>query len=108
MESETEHWEISKEYDAVKTNKASSMGHKNRHLGAGRRGKPKELVRFDCGSRKKLAATYRKVSRRARMAWRKKNIVMNNWIRDKFEPGTRRVRTLRKRLRTLQEGRMGI
>jgi hypothetical protein len=33
---------------------------------------------------------------------------MNNCIRDKVEQGTRRVQTLRKRLRMRQEGRMGI
>jgi hypothetical protein len=32
----------------------------------------------------------------------------NNWIRDKYERGTRRVWMLRKRLQTCQEGRMGI
>jgi hypothetical protein len=33
---------------------------------------------------------------------------MNKCIRDKVERGTRRVRMLRKRLQTCQEGRMGI
>jgi hypothetical protein len=42
------------------------------------------------------------------MEWRKRNIVTNNWIRDKVERGTQRVWTLRKRLRTRQEGRIRI
>jgi hypothetical protein len=96
VESDTEHQEVSKEYAAVVTVKAASKQHRDRHLAAGRSGKPKELTRGDCGSRRKLAAAYMKVSRRARMAWRKRNIVMNNWTRDKVERGSRRVRRLRK------------
>jgi hypothetical protein len=33
-----------------------------------------ELTRGDCGSRKKLAAACRKVSRHATVAWRKRNV----------------------------------
>jgi hypothetical protein len=41
--------------------------HSGRHLAAGQRGKPKELTRGESGSRRKLAAAYRKVSHCARM-----------------------------------------
>jgi hypothetical protein len=41
---------------------------------AGRRGKPKKLNRRNCGSRKKLAAACRKVSRYATVAWRKRKL----------------------------------
>jgi hypothetical protein len=68
MQSEGGNREVPKEDALVKHVK----GRKNRHRGwkiaAGRRGEPKELTRGICGSRRKLAATCRKVSRRARMA----------------------------------------
>jgi hypothetical protein len=58
-------------------------GRKRRHRGrkeaAGRRGEPKELIRGDHGSRKKLAAACRKVSRRATVAWRKRNVFRKSW-----------------------------
>jgi hypothetical protein len=41
---------------------------------AGRRGEPKELNRGNHGSRRKLAATCRKVSRHAAMVWRKRKL----------------------------------
>jgi hypothetical protein len=82
--------------------------HRGRKLAAGRRGEPKELTRRDCGSRRKLAAACRKVSRRARVAWRKRNIVRNKWTRAKDQRGVRRVRTLRIYMRTHHEGRKGV
>jgi hypothetical protein len=45
-----------------------------RHLATGRRGEPKELSRGECGCRRWLAAACRKVSRRAAVTRRKKNI----------------------------------
>jgi hypothetical protein len=72
--------------------------HRDRNLAAGRHGKPKELTRGDCGSLRKLAAACRKVSHRARVASHKRNIVMNNWIRDTADRGTQRVAMIRKKL----------
>jgi hypothetical protein len=46
---------------------------RGRDLNEGRRREPKELTRGDWGSRGKLAAACRKVSRRATAAWRKRN-----------------------------------
>jgi hypothetical protein len=67
-------------------------GRKNRHRGrkqaAGRRGEPKKLTRGDCGSRKKLAAACRKVSRHATMAWRKRNIFRKFWTKQIVDRGT--------------------
>jgi hypothetical protein len=108
MESEVERREVPAEEAAMKSSGAMKKRHGGRHLAAGRSGEPKELTRAVYGSRRRLAAASRKASRRAAVAWRKRNNVTNNWTKDKVERGTRRVRTLRKRLRTRQEGRMGI
>jgi hypothetical protein len=69
----------------MESDKVPSKQHRDWHLAAGRRGEPKELTQGDCGSRRKLAATCRKVYRHARVAWRKRDIVSNNWTRDKVE-----------------------
>ena len=73
MESDSGHREIHKEDAVVKSDKGRKKRHRDRHLGAGRRGEPKELTRGDCGSRRKLAAACRKVSRRAAVARYKGN-----------------------------------
>jgi hypothetical protein len=61
----------------------------------------------DCASQRKLAAACRKVSRRGRVAWRKRNTVRNKWTRTKVERATRTVRPLRKNLWMHHEGRWG-
>jgi hypothetical protein len=76
MESEEEHREVAKDR-AVEAGKAPSKRHRNRHLAAGRRGNPKELVRGDCGSRRKLTVACRKVSYPIRVTWCKRNIIRN-------------------------------
>jgi hypothetical protein len=48
------------------------------NLAAERRQKRKERTRGNRGSRKKLAAAYMKVSRRAKVAWRKKRDFFRN------------------------------
>jgi uncharacterized damage-inducible protein DinB len=53
------------------------------------------------------AKTTRKVSRRARVAWSKRNIVRNKWTSFKVERETRKVGPLRKNLRMHHEGRTG-
>jgi hypothetical protein len=105
MESEGERREVSKEHATMESGKAPSKRQREQHLAAVRRGKPKELTRGDCGSRRKLAAACRKVSRRARVVWRKRNIITNNWIRDTDEQGPQRVGALRKKLWTRHGGR---
>jgi hypothetical protein len=72
--------------------------HRDRNLAAGHYGKPKELTQRDCGSRRKLAATCRKMSHHVRVAWHKRNIIMNNCIRDIVKRGTQTVGMLRKKL----------
>jgi hypothetical protein len=79
MQSAEEQQEVPRE-DAVVT---LVRGQERRHRGwkqaAGRRGEPKELTRGDRGSRKKLAATCRKASRRATVAWLKRNVFRKFW-----------------------------
>jgi hypothetical protein len=108
MQSEVKHREVTKDDAVVKPVGKRKKRHRGRHLAAGRHGKPKRLTRGDFVSRRKFAAACRKVSDSSRVARCMRNIVTNNWIRDKVERGTRRVRTLKKRLRTRQEGRIGI
>jgi hypothetical protein len=108
MKSESEHRKVPKEDAVGKPVKGPKKRHRGRKLAAGRHGEPKELTRGDCGYGRKLAATCRKVSRRARVAWRKRNIVRNKWTRAKDERGIRRIRTLREIGRTRQKGRKGV
>jgi hypothetical protein len=81
METETEQWEVPKDRAAVKPVGGLRKRHRGRKLAAGRRGEPEELTRGDCGSGWKLAASGRKVSRRARVAWRNMHIIRNKWTR---------------------------
>jgi hypothetical protein len=73
MESESEHREVPKEDAIVKPVK----GRKKRH---------KELTRGDCGSRRKLAAACRKVSRHAEVARRKRNVFRKTVDRERNWP----------------------
>jgi hypothetical protein len=73
MESEVEQREIPTEEPAVKSSGSMKIWHRGRHLAAGRRGEPKELT-GDRACRTKLAATGRKVSRRAAAVRRKRNL----------------------------------
>jgi hypothetical protein len=49
--------------------------HTGWHQAAERGGEPKELTQVDCGCWRKLAATCRKVSHHAAVAWRKRNVI---------------------------------
>jgi hypothetical protein len=71
------HREAAMEDAVVKPVAGRKKWHKGRHLAVGRRGKPKELTQGDCGSRGKLASGCRKVSRRAALAWSKRNFSRN-------------------------------
>jgi hypothetical protein len=70
MESEVEHWEVPMEEAAVKSLGAMKKRYRGWKLAARRHGEPKELTR-DCGSQRKMAAAYRKVSHCAAVAQRK-------------------------------------
>jgi hypothetical protein len=73
MESEVERRKVSTEEAAVKSSGLTKKRHRGRHIAAGRRREPKELTQRDWGSRGKLTAACRKVSRRAAVAWRNRN-----------------------------------
>jgi hypothetical protein len=94
--SDSEHREVPEEVVAVKSSGTMKKRHRDRHLAGGHCGKPKELTRGDRGSRRKLAAACRKVSRRAAVAWHSRNMV-RECMRAKVERGIRRVRTLGER-----------
>jgi hypothetical protein len=79
LESESEHREVPNEDAIVKPVRGRKKPHRGRKQAAGRRGEPEELTRGDCRSREKLAAACRKVSRRATVAWRKRNIFRKSW-----------------------------
>jgi hypothetical protein len=78
MQSVEEHQDVPIEEVAVMPVKGLKKRHRGRKSTAGRRGEPKKLNRGNCGSRKKLAAACRKVSRHASVAWRKRNIIRRN------------------------------
>jgi hypothetical protein len=88
---------------------------RDQNLAEGRRGQPKERTRGYCGSRKGVTVGGRRMTRCARVAWRKKGVVRKDWTRSKVERTTQRVgplrknlRTLRERVRTRHEGRKGV
>jgi hypothetical protein len=74
MQSPEEHQDVPSEDVVVKPVKGLKMRRRGRKCTAGRRGEPKELNRGNCGSRRKLAAACRKVSRYATVAWRKRKL----------------------------------
>jgi hypothetical protein len=74
MQSAEEHQDIPKKDAAVIPVKGRKKRRRARKPAAGRREEPNELTRGDCGSGKKLAAACKKITRRATVAWRKKNV----------------------------------
>jgi hypothetical protein len=79
MESESEHGEVPKKDAAVKRVKGRKKQQRDWHLAAGQCGEPKELTQGDCVSQRKLATTCRKVSHRATVARRKRNVFRKIW-----------------------------
>jgi hypothetical protein len=86
MECEVEHLEVPTEETAVKSLETTKKRHRGRHLAAGRCGVPKELTRGDCGSRRKLSATCRKVSHHAAVARCKRNVFRKSWTQGNCGP----------------------
>jgi hypothetical protein len=70
----------------VKPVKGWKKWHRDRKPAAGRRGEPNELTRGDCGSGKKLAAACKKITRRATVAWRKRNVLRKIVTQGNCEP----------------------
>jgi hypothetical protein len=83
---EAVHREVPMEDAVVKLVRGRKKRHRGRHISAGRRRKPKELTRGDCGSRGKLAAACRKVSCHAAVAWRKRKLSRNIQIGEIVDP----------------------
>jgi hypothetical protein len=96
MQSMEEHQEIPKEKVVMKPVKGRKKRHRGRKPAAGRHGEPKELTRGDCGFGRKSAATCRKVSCRAKVAWRKRNLVRRIETQINYGPRKRLTVTGRK------------
>jgi hypothetical protein len=79
MQSAEEYQQVPNEDAVVIPVRIRKRRHRGRKEAAGRRLEPKELNRVDRGSRKKLAAACRKVSRRATVAWLKRNVFRKSW-----------------------------
>jgi hypothetical protein len=86
MQSIGEHQEVPREEATVIPVRGRKRQHRGRKQAAGRRGEPKELTRGDCGSQKKLAAACRKASRRATVAWPKRNVFRKSWTHGNCGP----------------------
>jgi hypothetical protein len=74
MKTVAENQEVPKVEAAVESSGTMKKRHTSRHLAVGRRGEPEGLNRGYCGSRRKLAAACRKVSRSRAVARRKRNV----------------------------------
>jgi hypothetical protein len=75
MQSIEEHQEILKGEAAVMPVGEPWERRRVCNLGAERRQKRKERTRGNCGSRRKLTAACRKVTRREKVAWRKRKLI---------------------------------
>jgi hypothetical protein len=96
MQSAEEHQEVPREEAAVIPVRGRKRRHRGQKEAAGRHGEPKELTRGDCGSQKKLAAACRKASRRATVAWCKRNVFRKSWTHGNCGP--RKVAAARKKV----------
>jgi hypothetical protein len=78
MQPEAMHREVPKKEAAAKYSGAVKKRHRGQHLAAGPRGQPEERTRGNFGSRKKLAAACRKMTRSAEEARFKAHVVRKN------------------------------
>jgi hypothetical protein len=74
MQPVEEYQEIPKEDTAVMPVGGLRKRRRDRNLVAERRQKPKRRIRASCESRRRLTVAGKKVTRRATVAWRKRNI----------------------------------
>jgi hypothetical protein len=74
MQSVEEHQEIPKEEAALMPVGGLKKWHRKRNLAAGRSQKPKGRIQANSESRRRLTVADRKMTRRAAVAWRKRNI----------------------------------
>jgi hypothetical protein len=92
IESEVERREVPTKEAAVKSLRIMKKRERGENLDAGRCREPKQLTREDCGSRGKLAAACRKVSRCTAVAWQRMNLSRN--IRTRGNCGSLRKLTV--------------
>jgi hypothetical protein len=74
MQSMEEHQEIPKEKAALMPVGGLRKRRRGRNLAAGRRQKPKGRIQASCESRSRLTVASKKMTRRATVAWRKRNV----------------------------------
>jgi hypothetical protein len=86
MQSAEEHQEFTKKDAAVIPVGEPRKRRRVRNLAAERRQKQKERIRTTCESRRKSAATCRKVYRRAKVAWRKRNLIRKSGTQENCGP----------------------
>jgi hypothetical protein len=91
-----EHQEIPKGEASVMPVRELRKWHRVRSLAAERRQKRKERTQENRGSRRKSAASCRKVTRHAKVAWYKRNLVRKIQIQENYEPWKRWIVTGRK------------
>jgi hypothetical protein len=99
MQSIEEHQEIPTEEAAVMPVGEPRKRHRVCNLAAERRQKRTERARGNCESRRKLAATWRKVSHCAKVAWWKRNLFKNVQMQRNCGPRKRLTITGRKMTR---------
>jgi hypothetical protein len=80
MQSIEKHQEIPKEDSAVMLVGRPGKRRELCNLAAERLQEVREMIRGNSRSRRKSAAACRKVSRRAKAAWRKRNLIRKIWI----------------------------
>jgi hypothetical protein len=95
MQSKEEHQEIPRGKPAMMLVGGQRKRRRVQKLAAESRQKRNERTRGNRGSKRKSTAACRKVYRRAKVAWRKRNIVRNKWTKAKAERATQRVGPLR-------------
>jgi hypothetical protein len=86
MQSAEEHQDIPKEDAAVMPVGGLRKRRRDRNLAAGRRQKPKKRIRASCESKRRSATACKKITRRATVAWRKRNVFRRTVIQGNCGP----------------------
>jgi hypothetical protein len=84
MQSIGEHQEVPKEEAAVMPVGGLRKRRRNRNLAAEHHQKPKGRIQASCESQKRLTVASRKMTRHARVAWRRKNVVRKDQTRKQW------------------------
>jgi hypothetical protein len=108
MQSVGEYQGVPKVEDTVMPVRGLRKRRRDRNLASGRRQKPKGRIQASCDSQKRLAVACRKMTRHARVAWRKRNIARKYCTRAIVVQEIRRGRTFGKRHQPKPECSKGI